>query len=50
MVLTGGPQAAPSDHYGVLADLGLDGIILGNGRGLETWAETEATLWLESRP
>jgi hypothetical protein len=50
VVLTGGPQAAPSDHYGVLADLGLDGIILGNGRGLETWAETEATLWPESRP
>jgi hypothetical protein len=46
VVLTGGPQAAPSDHYGVLADL--DGIILGNGRGLETWAETEATLWSPS--
>jgi endonuclease/exonuclease/phosphatase family metal-dependent hydrolase len=50
VVLTGEPQAAPSDHYGVLADLDLDGITLGGGRGLRTWAETEATLWPPSRP
>jgi endonuclease/exonuclease/phosphatase family metal-dependent hydrolase len=48
VVLTGEPQAAPSDHYGVLADLDLDGITLGGGCGLETWAETEATLWSPS--
>ncbi len=45
VVLTGGPQAAPSDHYGVLADLDLSGITLGGGQGLETWADTEAMLW-----
>ncbi|MDG4825767.1 endonuclease/exonuclease/phosphatase family protein [Asanoa sp. WMMD1127] len=45
VVLTGTTQAAPSDHFGVLADLDLDGIALGDGRGLETWPATEATLW-----
>jgi endonuclease/exonuclease/phosphatase family metal-dependent hydrolase len=45
VVLTGGPQGAPSDHYGVMADLDLNGITLGDGRGLETWADTEAMLW-----
>jgi endonuclease/exonuclease/phosphatase family metal-dependent hydrolase len=45
VVLTGTPHAAPSDHYGVLADLDLNGIALGAGHGLETWAETEALLW-----
>jgi len=49
VVLIGGPQAAPSDHYGVLADLDLDGIALGAGRGLDTWAETETMLWQQSR-
>jgi endonuclease/exonuclease/phosphatase family metal-dependent hydrolase len=45
VVLTGTPDAAPSDHYGVLADLEIDGIALGGGRGLDTWSETEALLW-----
>jgi hypothetical protein len=45
VVLTGTSGAAPSDHYGVLADFDLDGITLGGGRGLETWPETEALLW-----
>jgi hypothetical protein len=46
-VLTGTADAAPSDHYGVLADLELDGVALGGGRGLETWAETASQLWPE---
>jgi endonuclease/exonuclease/phosphatase family metal-dependent hydrolase len=45
VVLCGTAQAAPSDHYGVLADLDLDGVALGGGRGLEAWPETESLLW-----
>jgi endonuclease/exonuclease/phosphatase family metal-dependent hydrolase len=45
VVLKGDAQAAPSDHWGVLADLDLDGIALGGGRGLETWDETARLLW-----
>ena len=45
VVLIGDDQAAPSDHYGVLADLDLDGVTLGDGRGLETWNQTAALLW-----
>lgn len=35
---------APSDHYGVLADIELDGDRIGNGRGLDAWDETKLTL------
>src|SRR3954453_3744318 len=45
VVLVGDAQAAPSDHWGVLADVDLDGIALGGGRGLETWEETAQLLW-----
>jgi endonuclease/exonuclease/phosphatase family metal-dependent hydrolase len=45
VVLTGGPDGAPSDHYGVLADVDLNGVTLGAGRGLETWPQTETLLW-----
>jgi endonuclease/exonuclease/phosphatase family metal-dependent hydrolase len=45
VVLIGGEHAAPSDHYGVLADLDLDGVTLGGGHGLAAWPETEAKLW-----
>jgi hypothetical protein len=45
VVLKGDAQAAPSDHWGVVADLELDGIALGGGRGLETWAQTARLLW-----
>lgn len=45
VVLTGRQGAAPSDHYGVLADLDLDGVTLGDGQGLEKWPETEEMLW-----
>lgn len=37
--------AAPSDHYGVLAKLELDGDRIGHGRGLEGWAGTKDQLW-----
>ncbi len=36
---------APSDHYGVLAELELDGDRVGDGRGLDGWNETKAGLW-----
>lgn len=39
--------AAPSDHYGVLAELELDGDRVGNGRGLEGWNETKERLWAD---
>jgi endonuclease/exonuclease/phosphatase family metal-dependent hydrolase len=45
VVLKGDAQAAPSDHWGLLADLELDGIALGGGRGLDTWEETARLLW-----
>ena len=45
VVCVGTPDAAPSDHWGVLADLDLDGVRLGDGRGLETWEATAAKLW-----
>jgi endonuclease/exonuclease/phosphatase family metal-dependent hydrolase len=45
VVLRGDAQAAPSDHWGVVADLDIDGIALGGGRGLETWDETARLLW-----
>jgi endonuclease/exonuclease/phosphatase family metal-dependent hydrolase len=45
VVLKGTADAAPSDHWGVLAELDLDGIRLGGGRGLETWEETAEQLW-----
>lgn len=37
--------AAPSDHYGVLAEVELDGDRVGRGGGLETWPDTTAKLW-----
>jgi endonuclease/exonuclease/phosphatase family metal-dependent hydrolase len=45
VALTGTPDEAPSDHYAVLADLEVDGVEIGGGRGLETWDETAAALW-----
>jgi endonuclease/exonuclease/phosphatase family metal-dependent hydrolase len=45
VALTGTPEAAPSDHYGVLAELDFDGVPLGGGRGLAAWDETAAALW-----
>jgi endonuclease/exonuclease/phosphatase family metal-dependent hydrolase len=36
--------AAPSDHYGVLADIELDGDRVGGGRGLDAWDETKLSL------
>lgn len=45
VVLAWDGAAAPSDHHGVLADLDLDGVTLGGGRGLETWNEVHDRLW-----
>ena len=36
---------APSDHYGVLAELELDGDRVGRGGGLEGWSATKEALW-----
>jgi endonuclease/exonuclease/phosphatase family metal-dependent hydrolase len=36
--------AAPSDHYGVLADLEIDGERIGSGRGLDGWNEAKKGL------
>jgi endonuclease/exonuclease/phosphatase family metal-dependent hydrolase len=36
---------APSDHYGVLAELEIDGDRVGHGRGLDGWAEAKDALW-----
>lgn len=36
--------AAPSDHYGVLVEIELDGDRTGRGRGLDAWDETKLTL------
>ena len=45
VVCRGTADAAPSDHWGVFADLDLDGVSLGGGRGLETWSDVESSLW-----
>jgi hypothetical protein len=45
VVLTQPGSDAPSDHYGVVADLALDGVALGRGEGLPAWADTAPTLW-----
>jgi endonuclease/exonuclease/phosphatase family metal-dependent hydrolase len=45
IAVTGTPEAAPSDHYGVVADLEIDPAEVRGGRGLETWDETAAELW-----
>ena len=45
VVLTGTAGAAPSDHYGLLADLDLDGVALGGGRGLPGWPSAAELVW-----
>jgi endonuclease/exonuclease/phosphatase family metal-dependent hydrolase len=37
VVFTGYGETAPSDHYGVLADLEFDGVALSGGRDLKAW-------------
>ena len=44
VALIGDSLAAPSDHWGVLADLDL-GVVLGDGEGLAGWPRTERLLW-----
>ncbi|HET9417528.1 MAG TPA: endonuclease/exonuclease/phosphatase family protein [Candidatus Limnocylindria bacterium] len=36
--------AGPSDHYGVLADIQLDGDAFGGGRGLDAWDDSKRAL------
>jgi hypothetical protein len=38
-------SVAPSDHYGVVADLSLNGVALAGGTGEERWDEAAAWLW-----
>jgi endonuclease/exonuclease/phosphatase family metal-dependent hydrolase len=45
VVLTERGDAAPSDHYGVMADLALDGVVVARGQGGAGWAEAEPILW-----
>jgi len=45
VVLTEVGGAAPSDHYGVMADLELNGVAIGRGQGLGTWTEAANHLW-----
>jgi endonuclease/exonuclease/phosphatase family metal-dependent hydrolase len=45
VVLRGDQTSAPSDHFAVMADLDLNGITLGQSRGLDTWADTAEMLW-----
>jgi endonuclease/exonuclease/phosphatase family metal-dependent hydrolase len=47
VVLTERGDAAPSDHYGVMADLDLGGVLIGDGEGPEGWALSERVLWPE---
>jgi endonuclease/exonuclease/phosphatase family metal-dependent hydrolase len=45
VVLTETGADAPSDHYGVMADLELNGVVLGSGEGLAAWSEARTALW-----
>ncbi len=45
VVLTEPRDGPPSDHYGVLADLEVDGEAVGDGRGLASWDATSRRLW-----
>jgi endonuclease/exonuclease/phosphatase family metal-dependent hydrolase len=44
VVLKGTVHAAPSDHWGVLADVEVDGTAAGGGQGLGAWDETARVL------
>ena len=48
VVLTEVGDAAPSDHYGMIADLELDGVLIGAGEGLSAWSVAEPLLWPDS--
>jgi endonuclease/exonuclease/phosphatase family metal-dependent hydrolase len=45
VVLTETGGDAPSDHYGVMADLELNGVAIGRGEGLGAWTEAASFLW-----
>jgi endonuclease/exonuclease/phosphatase family metal-dependent hydrolase len=45
VVLKETASEAPSDHYGVVADLSLDGVVLAGGTGEERWDGAAGLLW-----
>lgn len=45
VVLTERGGEAPSDHYGVVADLDLDAVVLAGGEGLDGWTAAKPELW-----
>lgn len=47
VVLTEMGGDAPSDHYGVMADLELNGVVVGRGEGLAAWTDAANHLWPE---
>lgn len=47
VVLTDPRDGPPSDHYGVVADLEVDGESVGDGRGLDSWDATARDLWAD---
>jgi endonuclease/exonuclease/phosphatase family metal-dependent hydrolase len=47
VVLTEVGGDAPSDHYGVMADLAMNGVVGGSEVGLKAWAATARLLWPE---
>ena len=49
VAVAGPPSCPPSDHHGVVADLDVDSIDLGDGRGLDAWDEVASSLWPEDR-
>jgi endonuclease/exonuclease/phosphatase family metal-dependent hydrolase len=49
VVLTGTGSVAPSDHYGVMADLALDADVITGGTGEERWDEAAEALWGQPR-
>ena len=45
VVLTAQGANAPSDHYGVIADIELNGVVIGDGEGTEGWPNARTLLW-----
>jgi endonuclease/exonuclease/phosphatase family metal-dependent hydrolase len=41
---------APSDHYGVMADLDLGAVAIGGGEGLPAWRDAHLALWPDASP
>jgi endonuclease/exonuclease/phosphatase family metal-dependent hydrolase len=48
VVLTVRGGHAPSDHYGVIADLEVNAVAIAGGEGLSAWPDAKAALWAEA--